>query len=101
MIDPREALASGLQSLSHHALRSFLAMLGIIFGVGAVMPTISLMMWRGVRNCPFCPAVAILPSMYSYRSPLVSLSAMSMPSSWSTTLERTRGVGIMKSASFM
>ena len=34
-------------------------------GVGAVMSTISLMMWRGVRNCPFCPAVAILPSMYS------------------------------------
>ena len=25
------------------------------FGVGAVMSTISLMMWRGVRNCPFCP----------------------------------------------
>ena len=25
-------------------------------GAGAVMSTISLMMWRGVRNCPFCPA---------------------------------------------
>ena len=35
------------------------------FGVGAVISTISLMMWRGVRNWPFCPAVAILPSMYS------------------------------------
>jgi hypothetical protein len=35
VIDPREALASGLESLRHHALRSFLAMLGIIFGVGA------------------------------------------------------------------
>ena len=23
------------------------------------------MMWRGVRNWPFCPADAILPSMYS------------------------------------
>ncbi len=33
--------------------------------VGAVIFTISLMMWRGVRNWPFCPAVAILPSMYS------------------------------------
>ncbi len=42
-------------------------------GVGAVISTISLMMCRGVRNCPFCPAEAILPSMYSYRSPLVSL----------------------------
>ena len=71
------------------------------FGVGAVMSTISLMMWRGVRNCPFCPAVAILPSMYSYRSPLVSRSAMSMASSWSTTLASTRAVGIMKMASCM
>ena len=35
------------------------------FGVGAVISTISRMMWRGVRNCPFCPAVAILLSMYS------------------------------------
>ena len=34
-------------------------------GVGAVMSTISLMMWRGVRNWPFWPALAILPSMYS------------------------------------
>jgi len=32
---------------------------------GAVSSTISRMMWRGVRNCPFYPAVAILPSMYS------------------------------------
>ena len=34
-------------------------------GCGAVISTISRMMWRGVRNWPFCPAVAILPSMYS------------------------------------
>ena len=34
-------------------------------GVGSVSSTISGMMWRGVRNWPFCPAVAILPSMYS------------------------------------
>jgi hypothetical protein len=34
-------------------------------GCGAVISTISRMMWRGVRNCPFCPALAILPSMYS------------------------------------
>ena len=42
MIDPREAFASGIESLRHHALRSLLAMLGIIFGVGAViaMPSI-------------------------------------------------------------
>ena len=32
---------------------------------------------------------------------MVSLSAMSMPSSWSTTLASTRAVGIMKRASFM
>ena len=35
------------------------------FGVGAVSSTISWMMCRGVRNWPFCPALAILPSMYS------------------------------------
>ena len=35
------------------------------FGVGAVISTMSRMMWRGVRNWPFWPAVAILPSMYS------------------------------------
>ena len=34
-------------------------------GVGCVISTISRMMWRGVRNWPFCPALAILPSMYS------------------------------------
>ena len=34
-------------------------------GCGAVISTISWMMWRGVRNWPFWPAVAILPSMYS------------------------------------
>ena len=32
---------------------------------------------------------------------MVSLSAMPMPSSWSTTLASTRAVGIMKRASFM
>jgi putative ABC transport system permease protein len=42
VIDPREALASGLESLRHHALRSFLAMLGIIFGVGAVIAMLSI-----------------------------------------------------------
>ena len=34
-------------------------------GCGVVISTISRMTWRGVRNWPFCPAVAILPSMYS------------------------------------
>ena len=34
-------------------------------GPGAVISTISRMMWRGVRNWPFWPAEAILPSMYS------------------------------------
>jgi hypothetical protein len=34
-------------------------------GCGSVISTISRMMWRGVRNCPFCPAEAILPSIYS------------------------------------
>lgn len=34
-------------------------------GDGAIISTIMPMMCRGVRNCPFCPAVAILDSMYS------------------------------------
>ena len=34
-------------------------------GWGAVISTMSRMMWHGVRNWPFCPALAILPSMYS------------------------------------
>ena len=34
-------------------------------GTGAVSSTMSWMMWRGVRNWPFCPALAIFPSMYS------------------------------------
>ena len=42
MIDPRESLVSGIESLRHHALRSFLAMLGIIFGVGAVIAMLSI-----------------------------------------------------------
>jgi putative ABC transport system permease protein len=42
VIDLREAVASGLESLRHHALRSFLAMLGIIFGVGAVIAMLSI-----------------------------------------------------------
>ena len=35
------------------------------FGPGAIISTISAMMWRGVRNWPFWPAVAIFDSMYS------------------------------------
>jgi len=42
MIDLREALGSSLESLRIHALRSFLAMLGIIFGVGAVIAMLSI-----------------------------------------------------------
>jgi len=42
VIDLREALSSGVESLRHHALRSFLAMLGIIFGVGAVIAMLSI-----------------------------------------------------------
>ena len=42
MMDVRESLGSGLESLRHHALRSFLAMLGIIFGVGAVIAMLSI-----------------------------------------------------------
>ncbi len=41
-MDLRESLDSGIQSLKHHALRSFLAMLGIIFGVGAVIAMLSI-----------------------------------------------------------
>ncbi len=36
-MDLGETLVSGLSSLRAHRLRSFLAMLGIIFGVGAVI----------------------------------------------------------------
>jgi len=39
------------------------------------------------------PAVAILPSMYSYRSPLVSRSSMGTSSSRSTTLASSAAVG--------
>jgi putative ABC transport system permease protein len=42
MKELRESLGSGLESLRHHALRSFLAMLGIIFGVGAVIAMLSI-----------------------------------------------------------
>ncbi len=42
MMDLRESLGSGVESLRHHALRSFLAMLGIIFGVGAVIAMLSI-----------------------------------------------------------
>jgi len=42
VIDLRESLSSGVESLRHHALRSFLAMLGIIFGVGAVIAMLSI-----------------------------------------------------------
>ena len=42
MIPVREALSTGAESLRHHALRSFLAMLGIIFGVGAVIAMLSI-----------------------------------------------------------
>lgn len=35
------------------------------FGPGAIMSTISAMIWRGVRNWPFWPALAIFDSMYS------------------------------------
>ncbi len=41
-MDLRESFGSGLESLRHHALRSFLAMLGIIFGVGAVIAMLSI-----------------------------------------------------------
>ena len=70
-------------------------------GLGAIISTISLMMWRGVRNWPFCPALAILPSMYSYRSPLVSRSSIGMASSRSTTLASSAGVGMVNRASFI
>ena len=42
VIEVREALATGAASLRFHALRSFLAMLGIIFGVGAVIAMLSI-----------------------------------------------------------
>ena len=42
VIDLRESLTSGIESLRHHALRSFLSMLGIIFGVGAVIAMLSI-----------------------------------------------------------
>jgi putative ABC transport system permease protein len=42
MMDVRESLTAGVESLRHHKLRSFLAMLGIIFGVGAVIAMLSI-----------------------------------------------------------
>ncbi|HEX9203641.1 MAG TPA: ABC transporter permease, partial [Vicinamibacteria bacterium] len=42
MIEVREALGSSLESLRSHALRSVLSMLGIIFGVGAVIAMLSI-----------------------------------------------------------
>jgi putative ABC transport system permease protein len=42
MMDPREALNSAFDSLRAHALRSFLTVLGIIFGVGAVIAMLSI-----------------------------------------------------------
>ena len=41
-MDLRESFDSGLERLRHHALRTFLAMLGIIFGVGAVIAMLSI-----------------------------------------------------------
>ena len=42
MIEVKEALGSSLESLKSHALRSALSMLGIIFGVGAVIAMLSI-----------------------------------------------------------
>jgi putative ABC transport system permease protein len=42
VIELREAVGSSVESLRDHALRSFLAMLGIIFGVGAVIAMLSI-----------------------------------------------------------
>src|SRR5262245_45932236 len=53
----RESVLSSLESLRHHALRSFLAMLGIIFGVGAVIAMLSI--GAGARR----EALAIIDSM--------------------------------------
>ncbi len=41
-MDAREALRTSLESLRGHALRSLLAMLGMIFGVGAVIAMLSI-----------------------------------------------------------
>jgi putative ABC transport system permease protein len=41
-VSPREALASALESLAGHTLRSALTMLGMIFGVGAVIAMLSI-----------------------------------------------------------
>jgi len=41
-VSPREALASALESLAGHKLRSALTMLGMIFGVGAVIAMLSI-----------------------------------------------------------
>jgi len=42
VIEIREALGSSLESLRSHALRSLLSMLGIVFGVGAVIAMLSI-----------------------------------------------------------
>jgi putative ABC transport system permease protein len=42
MLEIRESLTSSLQNLRAHALRSALSVLGIIFGVGAVIAMLSI-----------------------------------------------------------
>jgi hypothetical protein len=61
----RVALAQVLARRDQEARRAAGRVADDVAGLGAVSSTISRMMWRGVRNWPFCPALAILPSMYS------------------------------------
>ncbi len=70
-------------------------------GFGSVSSTMSWMMWRGVRNCPFCPADAVLESMYSYKSPFVSRSCIGTSASMSTTFASSAGVGMVNLAPSM
>ena len=71
-------------------------------GVGANSSTIILMMWRGVRNWPFWPAVDSFPSIYSYRSPCMSISDISCSYKSSSPVMifwSTCGVGMRNMAS--
>ena len=73
-------------------------------GVGCTNSTIISRICLGVRNWPFCPAVASLPNMYSYKSPCISRSAMSCSYRSSNPVMifcNTCGVGIRNIASLM
>ena len=73
-------------------------------GVGRSKATIISRICFGVRNCPFCPAVASLLSIYSYKSPCISNPVRSCSYKSSSPVIifcKTCGVGIKNIASLI